>query len=72
MRSGPQRRLQALGADKAKTFDTYDEDISTVTPAMLRAYDVKCRGVIVTKNLVVVGPSGVGTTHLYRPLPGMR
>ena len=49
---GPQRRLQALGADRSKTFDTYDEDFFYCYPCHpLRVCDVMCRGVIITKSL---------------------
>lgn len=68
---GLKRRLQALGADRSKTFDTYDEDLSTVEPATL-GYLKSLSWIDNKENLVVAGPSGTGTTHLCHPLAEMR
>lgn len=64
---GLKRRLHALGADPTKTFDTYNEDLTTVEPATLH-YLKTLAWIDNKENLVIAGPSGTGKTHLSQAL----
>lgn len=59
------RRLQQLGIPESKTFDTFDFEKCSIEDPTLR-FIQSLEWIRRKENLVVVGPSGTGKTHLLQ------
>ena len=64
-RSGPARK--AAGFPTGKTFDSWDETISSIPPPTQRSLQT-LEWIANHENLVVCGPSGTGKSHLLEAL----